>query len=199
MRADRFAIYRVCPSPDATRFRLSNPDEFFLRYPHPFTVAPMRRHRTQLPVPCSIAHAGERMTDFGYLLPGALVWTRQRADTLGFEEDLLKMECEHLPLQVAESSRQHSALNPAVINALDLQGSQVRRDEHGRIVELLRCTFLPQRITDSIFRVPQGQPWDIFTFHPTDRPIQATAHRSLYAAYQVFGLSGLKFDLMYEG
>ena len=192
-------VYRIRPDVGATKFRLQNPDEFFLRYPQAFGGGSLLSHYYQLPVPCAVDPSTPTLTHFGHLLPGAIVWSRL-ADydgEWGVEEDVLKNECEWIELSI-DTGLYHFAINPPVVNALDWKRAEVQRDEDGRIVAITQCAFVYHRLEASIFRLPQGAPWDIFTVLQTRPSLESVANSDLYAAFAVRRLRGLKFELVWS-
>ncbi len=199
-RLHRFRIYRVTPDDSATRFHLENPEEFHLRYPQAFRNWPMSAMSHSLPESARMSHPLGTLTDFGWLMPGGLVWSRLRDEELyyNFQADILMPDCEWLRLTVPGSKwDQHMALNPMICNVLDIAGSQVRRDDSGRIVEIMRYAFADHRLSYPIFRLPCGSPWEIFTLYQVDEP-EDLPFADLYSAYTKLELKGLKFEAVWE-
>ncbi len=196
----RVRVYRVTPDDSATRFQLENPDEFLQRYPDAFRNWPMCGMNHALPDAARMVHPSGTLTDFGWLMPGAIVWSRLRDEELYYslEADILMPDCESLRLTVSASKwNQHLALNPMVCNVLDLARSQVRRDDSGRIIEISRYAFADHRLSYPIFRLPCGSPWEIFALYQIDEP-EDLPFADLYSAYVKLGLKGLKFEPVWE-
>lgn len=194
-------VYRVLPEESASRFRLENPDEFFARYPAVFRSNPMRAMRHQLPNPVRMTNPGGTATDFGWLMPGGLVWSRlDESDLHGrVEDDILRAECETLQLDVADSNAGvHLALNPPVCDALDIDRSGVTRDDSGRIVGIERYVFVEHRLIHSMFRLPHGSAWEIFAVYEVEEP-KDLPFADLYSACRKLDLRGLKFEPVWEG
>src|SRR5262249_41939841 len=136
-------------------------------------------------------------TNFGWLAPGGLVWSRLQEDDLHWrmQSDTLRgdCECEMESLDVPESTNgQYQALNFQVCNALDIPRSQVHRDEGRRIIAIDRYSFIGHRLVYGAFRLPYGSEWEIFAVHPIRQPDDLPYH-GLYAGCASLGLTGLKF------
>jgi hypothetical protein len=194
-------VYRVLPEDSASRFRLANPDEFFARYPQAFRSWPMCAMYHSSPDPATVSHPSGALTDFGWLMSGALVWSRLRDEEPYYQlqDDILLTDSEGLELSVSGSSEgQHRALNPVVCNVLDIDRSKVRRDDDGRIVGIDRYVFFDHRLGYDFFRLPYGSPWEIFTIYQINEP-EDLPFADLYSAYTKLGLKGLRFDPVWEG
>lgn len=200
MASRRVRVYRVLPEDSASRFRLERPDEFFARYPQAFRTWPMGHMYHSLPIPATVSHPSGQLTDFGWLMSGALVWSRLR-DEEGYyslESDILQVDSECFDLSVPGSSGQHLAINPQVCNVVDIARSEVRRDDDGRIVSIQRYAFLAHRLSYNLFRLPCGSPWEVFTIYLPDEA-EDELLTDLYTAYTRLKLKGLKFDQVWEG
>ena len=91
------------------------------------------------------------LPDFPVFATGA-AFSRRAVDTL---LDLLVENGEILPLSCDEGDFFVYNLTRVLRDVLDEGASEIRRFRGGRVKQILRHAFLPERVTASIFRIPQ--------------------------------------------
>jgi hypothetical protein len=121
--------------------------------------------------------------DFPSLMTRLPVFSQRAVDTLS---DLLHANGEFLPLVCSEGT--YFAFNVTrVIDALDVQRSEVKRFSDGRIMRVVRYEFVPDILEGlSIFKIPETARMEVFVTDPFVSRVQSA------------GLVGFDFKLVWS-
>ncbi|HMN44405.1 MAG TPA: hypothetical protein PKE27_07530 [Povalibacter sp.] len=187
-------VYRLIFSTDFQQLSLKDPAKFHATYPQPFCGLPMQAEWGDSfadPVELAVDDRIKPAADFTRLMDAGFV---VRFRPTGGDDLLNEVISCGEPIGARIDDEQCVAVSVHVTNALDPERSEVVRNAAGEIISIRRYEFIPRRLDQNVFKLPETAGLEMFTY-TTGRYTEAMEQAvELVPGYVHYELTGLRFE-----